>query len=122
ILTCIENGVDMFDCVLPTRNGRNGSAFTSRGKINVRNSKFRRAFDLPLDKECDCYTCKNFSMSYIRHLYVAGEILAIRLLTLHNIYYYVNLVKKAREHIIKGDFAMWKREIVEKYSEESKNE
>ncbi len=108
ILHCIERGIDMFDCVLPTRNARNGSAFTSRGKINVRNAQFTRAFDLPLDVACSCYTCRNFGMSYIRHLYMAGEILAIRLLTLHNIHYYMDLVKQARSHIISGDFNEWK--------------
>jgi len=108
ILECIERGIDMFDCVLPTRNGRNGSAFTSRGKINIRNAQFTRAFDMQLDPDCTCYACSNFSMSYIRHLYMAGEILAIRLLTLHNIHYYMDLVKKARAHIIDGTFAAWK--------------
>jgi queuine tRNA-ribosyltransferase len=108
ILQCIARGVDMFDCVLPTRNARNGSAFTSRGKINVRNAQFTRAFDCPLDASCACYTCKNFSMSYLRHLYMAGEILAIRLLTLHNIHYYMQLVRDAREHILNDTFDEWK--------------
>lgn len=108
ILECIERGIDMFDCVLPTRNGRNGSAFTSRGKINVRNAQFTRGFDTRLDPDCSCYTCRNFSMSYLRHLYMAGEILAIRLLTLHNIHYYINLVKQARAQILASTFAAWK--------------
>jgi queuine tRNA-ribosyltransferase len=104
----VARGVDMFDCVLPTRNARNGSAFTSRGKINVRNAQFTRAFDLPLDAACSCYTCRTFNMAYIRHLYMAGEILAIRLLTLHNIHYYMDLVRQARRHILAGDFHEWK--------------
>ena len=108
LLMCIERGIDMFDCVLPTRNARNGSAFTSQGKVNVRNAQFTRAFDQPLDPECTCYTCTNFGMAYIRHLYMAGEILAIRLLTQHNIHYYLHLVREARRHIINGDFAEWK--------------
>lgn len=114
LLMCIERGIDMFDCVLPTRNARNGSAFTSRGKVNVRNAQFTRAFDQRLDPECDCYTCKNFGMAYIRHLYMAGEILAIRLLTQHNIHYYLHLVREARKHIIGGDFAQWKLETLAK--------
>jgi len=112
ILECIERGIDMFDCVLPTRNARNGSAFTSRGKINVRNAQFTRAFDRRLDPECTCYTCSNFGMAYIRHLYMAGEILAIRLLTLHNIHYYMQLVKAARRYIIDGTFSAWKAETL----------
>ena len=108
ILECIERGVDMFDCVLPTRNARNGSAFTSRGKVNVRNAKFTRDYNSRLDPDCSCYTCSNFSMAYIRHLYMAGEILALRLLTLHNVYFYMHLVSSAREHILAGDFPQWK--------------
>jgi queuine tRNA-ribosyltransferase len=108
ILQCIARGIDMFDCVLPTRNARNGSVFTSRGKVNVRNAQFTRAFDLPPDASCECYTCKNFSMAYIRHLYMAGEILAIRLLTLHNIHYYMSLVRNARVHILEDTFDEWK--------------
>jgi queuine tRNA-ribosyltransferase len=108
LLNCIERGIDMFDCVLPTRNARNGSAFTSRGKINVRNAQFTRAFDQPLDPLCSCYCCTTFGMAYLRHLYMAGEILAIRLMTLHNIHFYLNLVRQAREHILAGDFTPWK--------------
>ncbi|MBN1577219.1 MAG: tRNA guanosine(34) transglycosylase Tgt [Chitinispirillaceae bacterium] len=108
IIHCIGRGIDMFDCVLPTRNGRNGSAFTAHGKINVRNAKFTRAFGLPLDAACSCYACRTFDMAYIRHLYMAGEILAIRLLTLHNVHYYMDLVKQARAHIVSGDFNEWK--------------
>lgn len=112
ILHCIARGVDMFDCVLPTRNARNGSAFTSRGKVNVRNAQYTHAFDLPLDPACGCYTCNNFGMSYIRHLYMAGEILAIRLLTLHNIHYYVHLAGEARRQILDGTFTPWKNETL----------
>lgn len=112
ILNCIERGIDMFDCVLPTRNARNGSAFTSLGKINVRNARFTRAFDTPLDPACTCYACRTFDMAYLRHLYMAGEILAIRLLTLHNIHFYMELVREARRHIIGGDFIEWKAAVL----------
>jgi queuine tRNA-ribosyltransferase len=116
ILECIERGIDMFDCVLPTRNARNGSVFSSKGKVNVKNAKHTRDFDSPIDKECNCYACRNFGMAYIRHLYMAGEILALRLLTLHNIHFYMNLVRSARKHILDGTFAEWKREQVQKMS------
>lgn len=112
ILECIERGIDMFDCVLPTRNARNGSVFSSKGKVNVKNAKYTRDFDSPIDKECSCYACQNFSMSYIRHLYMAGEILALRLLTLHNVHYYMQVVKNARKRILEGTFTEWKKEAV----------
>jgi queuine tRNA-ribosyltransferase len=116
ILECIERGIDMFDCVLPTRNARNGSVFSSKGKVNVKNAKYTRNFDSPIDKECSCYACRNFSMSYVRHLYMAGEILALRLLTLHNVYFYMQLVKNARKQILDGTFVEWKRETLAKMS------
>lgn len=112
ILECIGLGIDMFDCVLPTRNARNGSAFTRYGKLNIRNAVHTRDFDHPLDETCRCYACKNFSRAYMRHLYMAGEILALRLITLHNVHFYMELVRTARERIIDGDFAEWKRETL----------
>lgn len=112
ILECISRGVDMLDCVMPTRNARNGSVFTSTGKVNIRNSCHARDFDHALDSNCSCYTCKNFSLAYLRHLYMAGEILALRLLTLHNVNFYMNLVRTARERIFSGDFGKWKNEMV----------
>jgi queuine tRNA-ribosyltransferase len=112
ILECIERGIDLFDCVLPTRNARNGSAFTRHGKVNIRNAMHTRDFDHALDDSCGCYACKNFSLAYLRHLYMAGEILALRLLTLHNVHFYLELVTTAREKIIAGEFTEWKREMV----------
>jgi queuine tRNA-ribosyltransferase len=112
ILECISAGIDMFDCVLPTRNARNGSAFTYAGKVNIRNSMHTKDFARPLDSKCSCYACSNFSRAYIRHLYMAGEILAIRLMTLHNIHFYMELVRNAREHIIAGTFGEWKKEMI----------
>jgi len=112
ILECIEQGIDMFDCVLPTRNARNGSAFTRQGKLNIRNAAHTRDFDHPLDEACSCYACKNFSRAYIRHLYMAGEILALRLITLHNVHFYMELVQTARTRIIGGGFTEWKREML----------
>lgn len=112
ILECIERGIDMFDCVLPTRNGRNGSVFTWKGKVNIRNACHTSDFDNALDNACKCYACRNFSRSYIRHLFMAGEILAIRLLTLHNVNFYIEMVKESRKHILDNSFTQWKNDIL----------
>jgi queuine tRNA-ribosyltransferase len=124
ILECIERGIDMFDCVLPTRNARNGSVFTWSGQLNLRNARFTTDFDHGIDKQCECYACRNFSRAYLRHLVMAGEILAIRLLTLHNVYFYMDLVRRARKQIIDGTFSLWKKDVLalmksEKEKEES---
>jgi queuine tRNA-ribosyltransferase len=111
IIEGIDAGIDMFGCVMPTRNARNGSVYSWNGQVNIRNSKYKTDFDNPIDKNCDCYTCRNFSRSYIRHLYLAGEILALRLLSLHNIHFYVNLVKTARKHILENSFDKWKEAV-----------
>jgi queuine tRNA-ribosyltransferase len=116
ILECIERGIDLFDCVLPTRNARNGSAFTRRGKVNIKNACHARDFNHALDPGCSCYTCTNFSLAYLRHLYMAGEILALRLLTLHNVHFYLELVTTARERIVAGDFGVWKRAMVNSFT------
>ncbi|MFW7380355.1 MAG: tRNA guanosine(34) transglycosylase Tgt [Oligoflexus sp.] len=98
IIESINLGVDMFDCVMPTRNGRNGTLFTSHGRINIKNQKYQ--FDeSPLDDACSCYTCQHFSKAYLRHLYQAGEITALRLFTLHNLTYYLRLIHDIREAI-----------------------
>ena len=95
LLTCSSMGVDMFDCVMPTRNARNGYLFVTGGKINIRNSQYHND-PKPIDSVCACYTCKNYSRAYLRHLIMAGEILAMHLLTLHNSYFYQNWMKKIR--------------------------
>jgi queuine tRNA-ribosyltransferase len=101
IVEAVKLGVDLFDCVIPTRYGRNGTAFTSGGKVVIRNALY--ADDLsPLDKNCDCYTCKNFSRSYLRHLFNTGEILGLRLVSFHNIYFYNHLLKAIRSRIQEG--------------------
>lgn len=100
-------GIDMFDCVLPTRTARNGTAYTSAGKINIRNLKYREDFS-PLDENCDCYCCRNFSKAYLRHLVQSDEILGGRMLSLHNITYLARLMSRIREAIMQdrfGDFA-----------------
>ena len=102
IVFAVKNGVDMFDCVLPTRNARNGTLFTSKGKINIKNEKYKFA-DEPLDENCNCYTCKNFSKAYLRHLFVSRELLSYRLNTIHNLTFYVNLMKKIKKAIINNE-------------------
>jgi queuine tRNA-ribosyltransferase len=111
ILEAIERGVDMFDCVMPTRNARNAVVFTSRGRLNMRNACHAEDFT-PVDPACDCYTCRQFTRSYLRHLFKAGEILALQLATVHNISYYLALVRTAREEIRKGTFAAWKQSVL----------
>ena len=112
IIECISRGIDMFDCVLPTRNARNGTAFSWDGKINIRNACHTRDFGRGLSASCGCYACKNFSRAYLRHLFLAGEILSLRLLTLHNVYFYMDLVRQARAHIVQGDFAAFSAETL----------
>ncbi|MBM4087447.1 MAG: tRNA-guanine transglycosylase, partial [Planctomycetes bacterium] len=109
LLESIEKGVDMFDCVLPTRNGRNGVAFTSEGLVKIRNSR-HRLDESPLDRRCECYACRTFSRAYLRHLFVAGEMLGLRMMSLHNVTFFLRLMRSAREAIAAGAFAEFKRE------------
>jgi queuine tRNA-ribosyltransferase len=106
LLRFVAMGYDLFDCVLPTRNGRNGTCFTSRGRVNIRLARHARD-DEPVDVECDCYTCQHFSRAYLRHLAVAGEMLGAQLASLHNVHFYQHLMRQARAHIRSGDFAVW---------------
>lgn len=112
ILEAVSMGVDMFDCVVPTRYGRNGTAFTSKGKVTVRNGEFSRD-QRSLDEACACYCCKNFSRAYLRHLFNAGEILGLRLVSYHNIYFFLNLMKSAREAIKEDRFSRFKKDFLE---------
>ncbi len=107
LVECIARGVDMFDCVLPTRNARNGTLFTRTGRINIKGAAHARD-ESPLDAGCGCYTCQHFSRAYLRHLYVAGEVLGLRLNTIHNLHYYLNLMREARQAIDAGRFGPWK--------------
>ena len=110
----VRRGVDMFDCVAPTRMGRNGTAFTADGRINVRRAELR-ADPRPLDETCDCSTCKRFSRAYIRHLFVADEILGLRLVSLHNVHFLVALMRRARAAIIDGSFDGWSSDWLARY-------
>jgi queuine tRNA-ribosyltransferase len=114
-LDAIERGVDMFDCVMPTRNARNGSLFTTQGKVNIKNAKHARDFS-PLDPACSCPIGGHYSRAYLSHLYRSGEILALRLLTCHNIHFMLDLAARAREAIREGCFGEFKRTFLASYS------
>lgn len=113
ILEAIDRGVDMMDCVMPTRNGRNGMLFTSNGIMNMRNRKWADDFT-ELDPEGTSWVDHEYSKAYVRHLFVSQELLAMQIASIHNLAFYLNLVKMAREHILAGDFAQWKKEMVER--------
>ena len=112
------SGIDMCDCVLPTRIARNGTALTSHGKVVVRNATYERDWN-PLDEECDCYTCKNYSRAYIRHLIKANEILGVRLLSIHNLRFLTNLMEKVRIEIERDNLATFRDEFYKKYGYEA---
>jgi len=114
ILEAVGLGVDMFDCVIPTRYGRNGTAFTSEGKLTIRNSPYTQDFR-PLDKNCSCYACKNFSRAYLRHLFNTEEVLGLELVSLHNIHFYLELMRKARQAISRDGFSEFKKEFLGAY-------
>jgi len=115
LLEGVRRGVDLFDCVAPTRNGRNGTAWTAEeGQINIKAARFRSAAG-PLDPECDCYTCRKYSRAYLRHLTVAGEVLGLRLLSLHNLRFLLRLAERARETIATGTFAGWADDWLARY-------
>jgi queuine tRNA-ribosyltransferase len=111
ILESIERGVDMFDCVMPTRNGRNGMLFTSEGIMNMRNEKWKNDFS-PLDPNGTSYVDRAYTKAYLRHLFVSKELLAMQIASVHNLAFYLWLVKEARQHILSGTFASWKRDMV----------
>jgi queuine tRNA-ribosyltransferase len=115
ILECIALGVDMFDCVMPTRNARNGMLFTSEGIINIRNEKWKDDFS-PIDPAIGNYASTFYSKAYLRHLTISKEILAAQIASIHNLAFYLWLVGQAREHILAGDFAVWKDQMVKKVS------
>lgn len=108
ILEAIDRGVDMFDCVMPSRNARNATIFTTYGKLNIKSPRFKLD-DTPLDEHCKCYTCAHYSRAYLHHLYRANEITYHRLATLHNLYFYLSLVRNARKAIIEGRFTQFKK-------------
>lgn len=118
ILEAVERGVDFFDCVYPARNGRHGHAYTNHGKLNLLNARFELD-DRPLDESCDCPVCRHYSRAYIRHLLKAKEMLGLRLMVSHNLYFYNTMMEEIRDAIEKGCFATYKKEKLEKMKEET---
>ncbi len=114
IILGIERGIDMFDCVLPTRNARNGTLYTWQGRVVLKQSRYKLDFNPP-DEKCDCYTCRNFSRAYLRHLFMNGEMTGLRLNTLHNIHFFLDMISKARTAIRGGNFSEWKQEFFQYY-------
>lgn len=119
LVEAVYRGVDMFDCVMPTRNGRTGSAFTSTGKINIRNARFARDGE-PIDPECPCSVCRRYSKAYLRHLYQTGEMLAAILISHHNLAFYLDLMRKVRQSIKLGEFGQFRREFLDKIQENTR--
>lgn len=117
LFEAVEHGIDMADCVLPTRIARNGTAMTSVGRVIVKNGKYKEDFT-SLDENCDCYTCRNYTKAYIRHLFNVNEILAYRLLSIHNIYFLTNLMENIRNSILEDRFLEFKKEFYESYGYE----
>ncbi|MBP7460279.1 MAG: tRNA guanosine(34) transglycosylase Tgt [Candidatus Delongbacteria bacterium] len=115
IIEAVRNGVDMFDCVVPTRYGRNGTVFTFQGKKNIRNAQFKQSRS-PIDPQCQCYTCTHFSTAYLRHLIQAGEILGAHLLTLHNIHFFMSFMAQLRQSIHENRFSNWSNQFLSSYT------
>jgi len=112
LIEAVALGIDMFDCVMPTRNARNGTLFTKRGRLTIKNARYADD-ERPLDEECQCYTCSRFSRAYLRHLFMAREILAYRLNTIHNLYYYTHLMSEMREAIREDRLAGYRTRFYE---------
>jgi queuine tRNA-ribosyltransferase len=113
LIEAVARGVDMFDCVLPTRNGRTGQAFTSRGKLNIKNARWTKD-NRPLDESCRCSVCGRHSRAYLRHLYLTGEILGSVLLTHHNLAFFLDTMRGVRQSIRSGDFPKFRHEFTER--------
>ena len=117
ILDGVSQGVDMFDCVLPTRIARHGALMTSKGRVNIRDAKYKMDFS-PLDSECDCYCCKNYTKAYLRHLYVCDETFGKRLLSIHNVRFLIHMMEEARKAIKEDRFLEFKEEFLKKFGDE----
>jgi queuine tRNA-ribosyltransferase len=115
IVECVARGIDMLDCVIPTRNARNGKAFTTDGPINARSARFKEDFSR-LQRDCDCYACQNFTRAYIRHLLNVDEILALHLLTIHNLRFYLELMRRLRDAIAAGELENFRKEFAVRYA------
>ena len=120
LVECVARGIDLFDCVLPTRNARNGQLFTREGPLSIKQARFAEDFRPP-DTECACYTCRRFSRAYLRHLYVTGEMTAGTLNTLHNLHYYIDMMRRMREAIAFGSFETFRQRFHETFSRRPKS-
>jgi len=120
LLECVDRGIDMFDCVLPTRLARHAAFWTTKGLVHIKNQKFKEDPN-PLEKNCTCYACKNFSCSYIHHLMRENEILGHRLMTIHNLHFLLNLMAQIRDAINKGKFKEFKKKFLAKWPKKTKN-
>jgi len=114
ILESVERGVDMFDCVIPTRYARSATLFTNRGRIRLTNKKYRRDF-YPIEPNCTCYTCRNFTRAYLHHLFIANEVLSAILASIHNVHYYIQMMSDIRKAIEEGLFIDFKKRFLEEY-------
>ena len=115
LVLAVDSGMDMFDCVMPTRVARNGTLYTSQGKISIKRAEFKED-PSPLDPHCSCYSCQNYSKAYLRHLFMTGESLGARLNSLHNLHYYFQLMKKGREAILDGSWTRFRDEVINLYA------
>jgi queuine tRNA-ribosyltransferase len=115
LVECVARGVDLFDCVLPTRNARNGQLLTRHGVLVIKNARYAED-PLPPDADCGCYTCRHFSRAYLRHLFTAGEMTAATLLTVHNLYFYLDLMRRIREALSFGSFGKLRQEFHQAFS------
>lgn len=114
LILCVDAGIDMFDCVLPTRVARNGTLYTSQGKVSIKRVEYKED-PSPLDPECSCYTCSNYSKAYLRHLFVSGEILSLRLNTIHNLHFYLELMGRARTAVLNGTWSAFKSDCLTRF-------
>lgn len=121
MVEAICRGIDMFDCVLPTRNARNASLFTRFGKLIIKNSEYSDDFS-PIDPECGCSVCRNYSRAYLRHLFNTGEVSALRLATIHSLYFYMDLMRMTKDAILKDSFLEWRKDFLKKYQSNEKDE
>jgi queuine tRNA-ribosyltransferase len=121
IVEAVAAGVDLFDCVLPTRNARNGTVFTRRGKMVIKGASYA-GDPAPIEEECGCLACRRYSRAYIRHLLSVGEILGLRLTSWHNLYFYLGLMRQIREAVSEGRFTSWKKSFLESYQERNETE
>jgi queuine tRNA-ribosyltransferase len=111
LLSCVKLGVDMLDCVMPTRNARNGCLFTRQGRLIIKNARYAQD-NRPIDAQCGCYTCQHYSRAYLRHLFVSEEILGLRLNTIHNLHYYIDIIHMIRTAIAEGQLDRFTLEAI----------